>query len=179
MLTITSGKYKNLTLYLPPENITRPISQKVRAAVFNSLAHKVVDSCTLDLYAGSGAMSIEAISRGARVATLVDNNFKSISAIKKNIQKLNAKENISVINMDINKYLSNCRDKFDVIIIDPPYSELDIDVVNQASNLLQYGGVIVVSRSVKTELNGLSKNLQLYSTKVYGDSQIDFIKNLS
>ena len=88
MLTITSGKYKNISLYLPPENITRPISQKVRSAVFNTLAQRIVDSSVLDLYAGSGAMAIEAISRGAQAATLVENNFKSLSVIKKNIHKL-------------------------------------------------------------------------------------------
>lgn len=179
MLTITSGKYKNLSLYLPPENITRPISQKVRSAVFNTLAQRVTDSSVLDLYAGSGAMAIEAISRGARAATLVDNNFKSLSIIKKNIQKLDASEKIAVNNNSVDKFIASCTEKFDIIFIDPPYDEFDIDMVKRASNLLQYGGIIVVSRASRIDLGDIDESLQIASSKNYGDTQIEYIKILN
>jgi 16S rRNA (guanine966-N2)-methyltransferase len=179
MLTITSGKYKNISLYLPPENITRPISQKVRAAIFNSLAQKVVDANVLDLFAGSGAMAIEAMSRGARAATLVDNIFKSLSVIKKNVQKLDTSENFTIINNDVSKFIASSKEKFDIIFIDPPYNQFDINMVKRASNLLQYGGIIVISRTSKIELGNLGKTLQVASSKNYGDTQIEYINKLN
>lgn len=179
MLTITSGKYKNISLYLPPVNITRPISQKVRSAVFNTLAQRIVDSSVLDLYAGSGAMAIEAISRGARAATLVENNFKSLSVIKKNTQKLDRSESIVAINSDVSKFTASCTQKFDIIFIDPPYDELDIDMVKRASNLLQYGGIIVLSRASRIDLGDIGQTLQIASSKNYGDTQIEYIKKLN
>ena len=179
MLTITSGRYKNLSLYLPPENITRPISQKVRSAVFNSLTQRVADSSVLDLYAGSGAMAIEAISRGARAAVLVDNNFKSLSVIKKNIQKLDKSENVVVIDNDVSKFITSCIEKFDIIFIDPPYDKFDIDMVKRASNLLQYGGIIVVSRASRIDIGDIDESLQVVSSKNYGDTQIEYIKRLN
>lgn len=179
MLTITSGKYKNLTLYSPPENITRPISQKVRAAIFNSLIDIVNKSNVLDLYAGSGAMALESISRGSSQAVMVDNNFKAISTIKKNIQRLDSSEKLTVIKSDANKFISSCTEKFDIIFVDPPYNEFDIDMVKRASNLLQYGGIIVVSRASRIELGDIGNALQIISSKNYGDTQIEYIKKLN
>jgi len=175
MLKITSGKYKNLTLAQPPDSIARPISQKVRAAIFNVLAEKITGSIVLDLYAGSGAMGIEAISRGAKKAVLVDHSSRALLAIRKNIMLLNTSDDILAISKDVNRFVSNSKDKFDIIFTDPPYSEFAIDMVNQAANLLQYGGIIVVSRSSKTDLGNLAKGLHLLFSKKYGDTQVDYI----
>lgn len=176
MLKITSGIYKNLTLTQPPESTTRPISQKVRAAIFNVLVEKITDSNVLDLYSGSGAMGIEAISRGSKKAVLVDNSPRVLSVIRKNIKQLDTRDDILVVNKDVDNFVSSCKDKFDIIFIDPPYNEFTVDMVNRAANLLQYGGIIVVSRSSRINLGNTAEGLQLLFSKKYGDSQVDYIR---
>jgi 16S rRNA (guanine966-N2)-methyltransferase len=179
MLRITSGKYKNLVLYQPPDSITRPISQKVRAAVFNSLADKIIGASVLDIYAGSGAMSIEAISRGASKSVLVDSNSKAIFSIKRNIDKLVSSSNMTVMKRDALQFIIDCHEKYDVIILDPPYDNFDVNIVNRVANLLQYGGIIVVSHSSKIHIDGLNDNLRIVSSKHYGDTQIEYIDALN
>lgn len=179
MLKIISGKYKNLSLVQPPEGITRPMSQKVRAAVFNTIGDRIIDASVLDLFSGTGAMAIESISRGCSDVVLVENNQKALTAIRQNIQNIDLVEKITVVDQDADKFIGDCAESFDIIMLDPPYDRFKIDIVNRAANLLQYGGIIVASHASRTEINGLNKDLQIVSSKKYGDTQIEYISHLS
>ena len=79
----------------------------------------------------------------------------------------------------MSKFITSCIEKFDIIFIDPPYDEFDIDMVKRASNLLQYGGIIVVSRASRIDIGDIDESLQVVSSKNYGDTQIEYIKRLN
>ena len=91
MLRIIAGKYRHLIIEAPSTNTTRPTTDKVREAVMSSLGTSLIDATILDLFAGSGALGLEALSRGAKKAIFCDNNYLAIKTIKDNINKLKIK----------------------------------------------------------------------------------------
>ncbi len=122
MLRIISGKFKNHRLHVPKGNVTRPTSALVRSAVFNILQCSIEDAHVLDLCAGSGAMGLEALSRGANHVTFVEKERFGAESIKKNIELLGCQSQAKVYMRDAFAALKQLSsDKFDLIYIDPPY----------------------------------------------------------
>ena len=123
-MNIIGGIYKGRTIAIPKGAKIRPTSNKVREALFNILGGKVPDAAVLDLFAGSGSLGLEALSRGARRAVFVDNDSRCINTIKKNIKKLGIEGDIKVMQLNAAqgiKKLHNNEAKFDLIFMDPPY----------------------------------------------------------
>jgi len=180
MITIIAGSLRGKAITLPPESITRPVSQKVRAAIFNTLADRIAGAVVLDLYAGSGAMSLESISRGAQSAVCVDSNSKVITVIKQNIALLSVKDSVEAVKQSADKYLvSQIKERFDIIFADPPYTEINLGVLVRATELLNKDGILVVSCSDKTELPEMLGKAKILQTKIYGDTQIGYYKILA
>ena len=177
MLKIIAGQYKSQKIEYPKNGLTRPVNQKVRGAIFNVLSSIVQDSIILDLFAGSGALGIEAISRGAKQAVFVDNSIEACKTIKKNIANLKVAVPTEIIKKDVNKYLDEVNDKFDIVFIDPPYAEFSPELANRALNLLKSTGVLVVSCSSKKELSDISNLVKIIQHKTYGDTQILFLSH--
>lgn len=120
-MIITAGKYKGQKITAPDENITRPTLSKVRMGIFNTLQALIEfdGKSFLDMYAGSGIMGLEAISRGFKNACAIEKNIKAANIIKTNFKKF---ENYpQLITGDSLKITSKLKEKFDVIYIDPPY----------------------------------------------------------
>ena len=125
-MRITGGLLKNRTLLAPKGTVTRPTSERLRQSVFNICAHKVPNARFLDLFAGSGAMGIEALSHGASHATFIDQNKTAIECIKKNLQNLSLLEAATIIISDVLialKKLEKKGEQFDLIYVDPPYNQ--------------------------------------------------------
>ncbi len=175
MLQIISGELKSQKILQPNTTKTRPVSQKVRAAIFNVLGNRVEGAQVADLFAGSGSLGIEALSRGADFAVFVEKDIKALSVIKNNIQKLNLKNRSSVMHLNVKSYIKSASELQDIIFLDPPYVDFNIELVNTVVNLLKSTGVIVVSCSIKASLTGLSQNYKIAQQKVYGDTQIIYI----
>ncbi|MBI2798242.1 16S rRNA (guanine(966)-N(2))-methyltransferase RsmD [Candidatus Saccharibacteria bacterium] len=171
MLTIVSGKYKGRKLSFPPQTITRAVSEKVRAAIFNSLADRIEGAKVLDLYAGSGALGLESLSRGASSVTFVDKSREAALVIKKNVTTLESNE-VSILTESVEKFVETGQ-KFDIIFFDPPYAELNFDLVKQALNLLQLDGILVLSCSSKTKIDDSQFNV--VQQKIYGDTRIAYL----
>ncbi|MGN1295276.1 MAG: 16S rRNA (guanine(966)-N(2))-methyltransferase RsmD [Bacilli bacterium] len=125
MIRIVSGKYRHLVLKQPNVNSTRPTMDKVREALMSSLGFYIQDKVVLDLFAGSGALGIEALSRGAKRCVFVDNNFEAVKTIKENIKSLRIEEETEVIKCEYMSYLQNSNEKFSLVFLDPPYKEKD------------------------------------------------------
>lgn len=126
MLYIIGGKYKKRSLVAPKSDIVRPTTSQVREAVFNICQLSIEGARFLDLFAGSGAMGLEALSRGAVHATFVEQNRVALAAIKQNIQILHVEEQTSVLKQDVFIALQNLADQektYDVIYVDPPYGK--------------------------------------------------------
>lgn len=176
MLRIIAGKYKRTNLLTLDSLDTRPTKDMVREALFSSI--DVEDKTLLDLFAGSGAIGLEAISRGAKEVTLNDNNKEAIKIIKANLNKLNEKANI--LNDDYLIALNKLNGtSYDFIYIDPPYAFKHYDeVFNKISeyNLLNDKGTIIVEVKKDVNLDSNYKEFNNYKERKYGIAKLLYYK---
>ncbi|MET0956485.1 MAG: 16S rRNA (guanine(966)-N(2))-methyltransferase RsmD [Cryobacterium sp.] len=182
MTRIVAGFAGSLTLTVPAKG-TRPTSDQVREALFNALDARdaIRDYRVLDLYAGSGALGLEAASRGARVVTLVENGFAASQTCRKNaaaVQKAAPKGAtlaITVSNQAVQSFLSATPDGFDLVFLDPPYelseAELAANLV-ALSPLLDRDALVVVERSSRSPEPVWGPGLELERRKDYGDTTL-------
>ena len=127
MLRIIGGKYRRLQINAPDVDSTRPTTDKVREALMSALAFDIPEKDVLDLFAGSGALGLESLSRGANSCTFVDTNNKAIKTIKDNIRNIKVQEKVEVLNMDYMSFLKmNKGRKYGLVFLDPPYKEKEV-----------------------------------------------------
>ena len=161
-MRIISGKYAKRNLFTLKSNKTRPTSDKVMESLFNSLGQFFNGGNVLDLYAGSGALGIEAVSRGYDHASLVDINHVACSIIKKNVALTKEENLFSVYNMRSNaalKLFAENQEKFDLVFLDPPYAKEEIakDMLQMNKlGLLNSSATIVAETDDHTELGDIS-----------------------
>ncbi len=122
MMRIITGKSRGVKLLTLEGTNTRPTSERAKEAVFSMLSFDIEGRDILDLYAGSGQMGLEALSRYAASATFVDNSKEAIDIINKNIIKTKLIDGARVIKSDVNDFLKRARGQFDIVFIDPPYA---------------------------------------------------------
>ncbi len=174
-LRITGGNLKGRKLYIP--SFIRPTQNKVKKAIFDILGDQVIDSIFLDLFAGSGNVGIEALSRGAKFCVFVEKNLKCVSVIKRNIYELELQEKSKIVKEDSEKFVVRHTDKFDIIFADPPYNyvlkrkfiENVIKILNKGIFILE-----VTKRKKFDEFSDLIKR-----EEIYGETKILFFSNLS
>lgn len=172
MITIVAGLWKGKQLPALPRG-ARPVSQKTRAAIFSTLGERVSGSNILDLYGGSGGLGLEALSRGADTAVFVD---KSVAALKQNCRAISSPD-VSVIQSDTAKFVGKDKGRYDIVFMDPPYAELELDLVEQVLNLLKSDGVLVLSCSNKAQVDRIRFNI--VQQKRYGDTQIVYLQQFN
>ena len=126
MLRIISGKYRHMIIATPNVNTTRPTTDKVREALMSALGDKLINSTILDLFAGSGALGLESLSRGAKKAIFCDNNYLAYKTIKDNILKLKIEEETEVHKCSYQQLLNTLNEKIDIVYLDPPYAKIDL-----------------------------------------------------
>ncbi len=185
-MRIIAGKYRGRRLKSPPSLETRPTSDRLRETLFNILAPRVKGARFLDLCAGSGAVGIEALSRGATHATFVDQSRKMCALIEANLQALTVDENdAEVVNGEAKEFLLRRAKKegppFDTIFFDPPY-EADYDVVLEGLGehdgvLLAAAAIVVVEHHKKRELAEEFGVLHRYRTLKQRDSVLSFYES--
>lgn len=186
MTTITSGKYKGRKISSTKQ--ARPTLGKVRTSIFNSISSYVEGSSVLDLFAGSGSLGIEAISRGASKATFVDKDIKSVFVIKKNLEDLKVSEETKVIKNDYISFLTRLiseKNTFDLVFIDPPYfltknisESLIFKMVKRLLNADKSIKVLVLEIETQN-IKPLQISLEGFITKIksFGGSSIVFYIN--
>lgn len=178
MIKIVGGTLRGRMLKTTSGDKTRPSSSKVREAIFNIIQDKMQATIWLDLFAGTGAVGIEAISRGADKVTFVEKDYNAFKNIKENLNALNISEKASLSKNEAVKFLSECKDSFDFIFIDPPYLsdlyEKVFKVLNSKPSLLKDEGFIIVEHASKITLSELNfEFLKLYK---YGDTNVSIYK---
>ncbi len=181
-MRVISGTAKGKKLNSLEGLETRPTLDRVKEAVFNIIQFDIKDSVVLDLFSGSGALGIEALSRGAKEAILCDASSKAIKIINKNLEETRLKDKAKVINTDYLVTLSKIKDKkFDIIFLDPPYKsdyvEKSIEYILKY-NLLAENGIIIVETNDKNKIDEIKakKGLEVYDTRKYGIAIIIFIR---
>lgn len=158
------------------ENIgVRPTSDMVRESLFNILRDRIDGARFLDLFCGTGAVGIEALSRGASHVTFNDNNSKSLNCLNKNLTSLKISDGYSVSIRDGLAFLQSTTEKFDIIYLDPPYAtDLGESALNYAINCLTENGVIVYETDKITEFN--VDGLFNFDTRKYGRNVLYFFE---
>lgn len=167
-MRIISGKYKGRKIEGFNINGTRPTMDRVKESLFAILMPYLDQSVCLDLFAGSGALGLEALSNGALEVTFVDNNDQVIKVLRENIKGI---EKANIIFGDYKKYLKTCQKKFDIIFLDPPY---DWCLITKTINyiieydLLNEGGLLVC----EYEKENIICDLNIIKEKSYGGKKI-------
>lgn len=168
-MRIVAGIYKSRTLKAPNGMTTRPTSDKVKESLFNILGNRIENATCLDLFAGSGNLGLEAISRGASFCYFVDNNHEAIRIINDNIKTLNINNRTKVLHLDYLKALKVLDVSYDIIFLDPPYR---YDVFNSimdyliSNNKLKDKAVIFYECDGKKEFE-IVKYLDMFDYKEY------------
>lgn len=142
-IRITSGKFRGRGIKSPQKKFVHPMGSREKLALFNMISDRLPESKVLDAYAGSGALGIEAFSRGAKYVVFVEKNPQVAETIKANLESLEILNSASVINANVGKFLSD--QKFDIVIADPPYDNFNATEIIQLANSIKDGGILVLS----------------------------------
>tara|TARA_B100000927_G_scaffold185744_1_gene149606 strand:- start:1328 stop:1861 length:534 start_codon:yes stop_codon:yes gene_type:complete len=176
-MRIIAGKFKGLNIKTINDASTRPMMSRAREGIFNSLQNDFDDSLVLDLFAGSGSLGIEALSRGASFVTFVDTSTDCKKIIDKNLSDID--QNYTVLVLTVSDYITQSEKKFDIIFYDPPYSlivnEINSDL-NTIHNLMSENSKLIIHRHKSSEQFVYPEGLELYKEKKYGQSNITILK---
>lgn len=181
-MRIIAGTARSRQIKAPEGRDTRPTLDRVRENVFNILQHHVRGAVTLDLFAGSGAMSLEAVSRGAELAVLVDKDRAAIAVEKANIAALRFEEQTRVLHTYWQlavRQLQSEGMKFDFVFLDPPYNMHDMTGVMQAlTPLLAPDATIVLEHEARV-MPSTAEGYEMVDSRKYGYCGVSFFRRLS
>ena len=153
-MRIIAGSANRKTLVtLPGEDITRPTIERVKEGMFSAIQFDIKDRRVLDLFSGCGQIGLEALSRGASSAVLIDSSVEAIEIIKQNAKNTNLFKNCKISRMDYSEYLKSAanKEKFDLVFLDPPYSkDMKAEILKKVTraNILNDGAIVVCETNV-------------------------------
>lgn len=180
-MRVIAGTYGGRILKSPADNRTRPTSDRLRETLFNVIAPKIDENTRfLDLCAGTGAIGIEAISRGASHATFVDRSRRSCALIEENLDALAVpEEQTEVLSLSAENFTGRQHaEGWDIVFFDPPYEMNYSPVLHEfgtaASRLLNDGGVLVVEHHAKTELPDAVGHIRRWRILKQGETRLSF-----
>ncbi|EOL43292.1 RsmD family RNA methyltransferase [Enterococcus caccae ATCC BAA-1240] len=181
-MRVISGEYGGRRLKALDGDNTRPTTDKVKESIFNIIGPYFDGGTALDLYAGSGGLAIEAVSRGMDLAICIEKNFAALKIIKENIEVTKEPEKFVLKKMDANKALELLREeeiKIDLVLLDPPYAKQEIE--KQLERMLTYKllseqAIIVCETDKSVELPQTIGTLGKYREAIYGITQITIYK---
>jgi len=181
-MRVIGGSAKGRRLKVPKNRDVRPTAARVKEALFNILPHDLAGLEILDLFAGTGNITIEALSRGALAATLVEVSADALRAIRENLQRLGVADRCRLLNMPANRALRSLERQhaaFDLIFLDPPYGrglvERTLALIAQTA-LLRNQGVIIAEHSVRDRVDNHYGELALRDRRRYGDTLVSFFE---
>jgi 16S rRNA (guanine966-N2)-methyltransferase len=181
-MRIIAGEFSSRRIETRSGSETRPTLDKVREAVFSSLGGMFDGGCCLDLYAGSGAVGLEALSRGYSMAVFTDVSREAMTSIKKNIESLHVSDRCRTLNMKDMKaleILSSENAVFDLVYLDPPYKkEHNKEILEYLDqhNMIRKGGMAVIESLKEDCFSQDCGNLKFIKQKIYGISKITYYR---
>lgn len=175
-MRIVSGDMRGRQVQSPRSRRTHPMSEKMRAAIFNILGD-IQGMTVLDAFAGSGALGFEALSRGARQAVLVERDKTAQKAMTETIENLKLEEQAHLVKANVSTWSSNNKElEFDLVFCDPPYDHFKTDLLQKLARHAAPGGTYVLSFPADIDNPPDMPGLTLAAHKTYGDAQLAFYK---
>ena len=182
-MRVISGTARGRKLISLEGKNTRPTLDRVKEALFSIIQFDINDKNVLDLFAGSGAIGIEAISRGAKKATFCDNSIEAVRIIETNVKNTRCTDKADILNKDYIEaleYLANKNEKFDIIYLDPPYRtnyiSIAIDKIFELDLLSKDGIIILETDDTKIEETLKNSSIQIFDKRKYGRAILIFIR---
>lgn len=174
-MRVITGSARGVRLKTPEGLKTRPTSDRVKEAVFSVIQFEIEGGRFLDLFAGTGQMGIEALSRGAASAVFVDGWKDACQLVRENLRLTRLSDKAKVVNSDYLSYLQSCREKFDIVFLDPPYAEIFLEnALNKISeiDILSDRGIIICERPAEKQLDLEISGLQRCKDYRYGKTWV-------
>ena len=182
-MRIISGKARGTKLYTLEGTNTRPTLDRVKESIFNIIQNDIEDSVVLDLFAGSGAIGLEMLSRGAKKAVLCDNSKEAIQIIKKNIEKTHMTEKTEVYNLNFENAIEKVKNqKFDIVYLDPPYMTdyiakslkkiIELDIIKKESKI-----IVETDEELRVLKEIENLEVKVVDKRKYGRATIIFLKS--
>lgn len=156
-MRVIAGTARSVPLRTRDGLDTRPTADRVKEAMFNIIQFEIEGRGVLDLFGGSGQLAIEALSRGAKEAVIVDRDREAIRIIRENLRRTGLADRASTVQADYMDYLHSCKKQFEIIFLDPPYAEKFLEnAIKRISeiDILKSGGIIVTERPAEKLLSG-------------------------
>ena len=174
-MRIVGGKYRGKNLISPIDENTRPTMDKTRESIFNIIGTKIIDSKCLDLFAGSGAFGLEALSRGASVVHFNDIHSNAIKVIKENVTSLKGLDSeYAISSSNYSDYLKKCNTVYDVVFLDPPYALKVIEEIMNymLDNKLVNDSSVFVVETLKEDSFVINHEFSKVKEYVYGKTKV-------
>lgn len=175
-MRITGGAHRSRRIVAPHGKDVRPSTDRTREGLFNRLVHRtsLENAVVLDLFAGSGALGLEALSRGAARATFVDISRRSLAAVRKNIETLQLEAQSSLVQSDVPSYLARLTEKPDLVFCDPPYEFENLEnLISGVLDVLSPDGLFILEHSSRYSYDDHDN---FVTSGTYGKSRVTFFE---
>ena len=189
-MRIVGGEYRGKQLALPEDNHIRPTADRTREALFNILGHSSdyrtehgplpLNASILDVFAGTGALGVEALSRGAQHVTFMDNHGASLKLIKQNVAAIKAQQRVSIFSRN-GTVPGRASGPIDLVLMDPPYSQglaIPSLIALEAGGWIQKSTVIVIELAAKEKIE-IPENFEVLDERKYGAAKLLFLRQAS
>lgn len=177
MRVITGSAKGKKLITLLGDDVVRPTADRVKEGIFSAIQFDIEGRRILDLFAGSGQLGIEALSRGAEKATFVDNSEQAANVIKKNLENTALSDKAKVLKGDFLSFAASCREEFDIAFVDPPYkSALFEKAIEALSPLMSEYGIILCEHPINIQLSENIKDFSLSRSYKYGKIVVDLYR---
>lgn len=175
-IRIISGKFGGRKIQAPDTSRTHPMSERIRNALFNSVGSEIHDARVLDAFAGTGAVGLEALSRGASHVTFIEKDRVAQKVLTENIQTLGVENTTEIIRTSVASWLSMHQgEAFDVIFVDPPYHDTQFSTVERLFGVLKPGGLMVLSHPGRGE-EPTKAGVVVVDNRSYGNAFLTFYR---
>lgn len=176
-MRIISGKFGGRTIKSPTNRLTtHPMGDRIRSSLFNIIGTEVKDAEVLDAFAGTGALGIEAISRGAKNVTFIERDRLASKILKENIDQLGVSDMADVVQVGVSTWIEKNQGKiYDIIFADPPYNDLQLSTVERLGGLLKPNGLMVLSYPGRGEVPHVNE-VVVVDNRSYGDAALAFYR---
>ena len=180
-MRVITGKARGVQLKTPEGMLTRPTADRVKEALFSIINFDIPGASVLDLFGGTGQLGIEALSRGAARCTFVDAREEACRLMRENLKRTKLSQAGTVVRSDYMDYLNRCRERYSIILLDPPYAEVFLEnAIKRIAeiDILQTDGIIVAERPVGKDLPWTFAGYQRSKDYKYGKTLLTIYRKL-